>query len=101
MALFTAGILPFLLQLLDPRAGEARKAVLKCAQIMNVPHRVLSELSNVNTILKPGKLNVVIVRAAHDELLGVAILTMGNLNDVDAVDHPAVDLDEPLLDDLV
>ena len=62
---------------------------------MDVPHGVLTELSDLHTIREPGQLDVVVVGTAHNEFLLFTILSMRDLDDVDAVDDPAVDLDEP------
>ena len=68
---------------------------------MNVPHGVLAELTDVHTIREPGQLDVVVVSTAHYEFLFLTALTMRDLDDVDAVDDPAVDLDVPGLTNVV
>lgn len=68
---------------------------------MNVPHGVLAELTDVHTIREPGQLDVVVVSTAHYEFLFLTALTMRDLDDVDAVDDPTVDLDEPGLTNVV
>ena len=95
MFLLFPGLLALLLQLLDPRPCVPRDAILECAQIMNVPHGVLAELTDVHTVREPGELDVVVVSTAHYEFLLFTALTMRNLHDVDAVDDPAVDLNVP------
>ena len=62
---------------------------------MNVPHGVLAELSDVHAIRESGQLDVVVVSTADNEFLFFTTLTMGDLDDVDAVDDPAVDLNIP------
>lgn len=64
---------------------------------MDVPHRVLSELSDVYTVLETSKVYVVVIRACNDELL----VTVGQLYNMDVVYHSAMSLYEPTLDNLV
>jgi len=68
---------------------------------MDVPHRVLAELTDVHTIREPGQLDVMIVSTAHYEFLFLPALTMRDLDDINAVDDPAVDLDVPGLTNFV
>lgn len=94
------GLLALPLQLLDPRPCVPRDAVLESAQIVNVPHGILAELPDVHTVREPGQLNVVVVGTAHYEFL-LFVLAMRDLHDVDAVDDPAVHLNEPGLPDVI
>ena len=55
----------------------------------------------MHTIRESGQLDVVIIRGAHNEFLPLAILAVADLNDVNAVDDSAVDLDKPNIPYLV
>ena len=68
---------------------------------MDVPHGVLAELSDMHTIREPGQLDVVVISTAHNKFLFLTTLTMRDLDNVDAVDDPAVDLNEPGLTNII
>jgi hypothetical protein len=97
LACFASLILSLFLELLKPGAGVSWEAVLESTQIMNVPHGVLPELANVDTIDKTNELDVMIVRACHNEFFFIYIFSVSDLHDVDAIDDSAVYLDEPFL----
>ena len=64
---------------------------------MDVPHGVLTKLSDVDTINKTNELDVVIVWAGHNEFLCITVFSVSDLNDVDAVYDSAMYLNKPNL----
>lgn len=66
---------------------------------MDVPHGVLSELANVDTICETSKVDVVIIGATHNELF---ILVSGlEFNHLNTIDNFLVHLYEPSLNDVL
>jgi hypothetical protein len=61
---------------------------------MNVPHGILPELANMNTVSKTCELDVVVVRASHNEFFLLYIFSMRDLHDIDAVDDSSMYLNE-------
>ena len=77
---------------LEPSSDVPRSSLFKGSEVVNIPHRILTKLTNEDSVWKSVQVNVVVIRGSDDELVFSKLLAFHHL---DAVDYWLMCYDEP------